>query len=112
MYVYTCIYVPSVAGSPGDSVQVEEQRVIHSSSRPLPKLKVEANVKNIRVAVVEDVQNPQALTLKVGELSQFVCVCVLYRMYCVLLYSIHIELAHHAIHCTIHMQVYTMRHRL
>ena len=45
-----------------------------ATTRPLPKLKVEASISNIRIAIVENAgDDPQALTLRV---SVCVCVCV------------------------------------
>ena len=43
------------------------KREIAKPKRPLPKLKVEANIKELRVAIIEavDEPQPQALTLKV-----------------------------------------------
>ena len=45
----------------------EEERSLAPprTPKPLPRLKVEANISGVRVAIVEDVDNPQALTLKV-----------------------------------------------
>ena len=37
-----------------------------AAAKQLPRLKVEASLANIRVAIVEDVDDPQALTLRVG----------------------------------------------
>ena len=43
--------------------------------KPLPRLKLEANIKEFRVAIIEavDEPQPQALTLKVGSTSSSVC---------------------------------------
>lgn len=54
---------------PGWSSPLGEDRVARPA-KPLPRLKVEANISNIRVAIVEDVDDPQALTLKV-----YTCMC-------------------------------------
>ena len=51
----------------GGSSEAEEDRAVRPA-RPLPRLKVEASIKNVRVAIVEDVDDPQALTLKVHTL--------------------------------------------
>ena len=54
----------SVVGSPvgGEGVLAKPA----AAKKPLPRLKVEANLTDIRVAIVEDVEDPQALTLRVG----------------------------------------------
>ena len=45
--------------------------LIPAKKKPMPKLKVEANIKEFRVAIIEavDEPQPQALTLKVFQLK-------------------------------------------
>ena len=48
------------------------QKTVTAAKKPLPKLKVEANIKEFRVAIIEavDKPQPQALTLKVYIVAQ------------------------------------------
>lgn len=58
------ILVPANASS----VTSKELSKREAKSKPLPRLKVEANIKEFRVAIIEavDEPQPQALTLKVA----------------------------------------------
>ena len=50
---------------PAGSPELEEEMGAVRPSKPLPRLKVEGSVSDIRVAIVEDMEDPQALTLRV-----------------------------------------------
>lgn len=68
MYVassHICMYTSAGISSPVEESSLAPPR----TPKPLPRLKVEVNISGVRVAIVEDVDNPQALTLKVYTYS-------------------------------------------
>ena len=59
------VYIVHVVGSPvaekGGALKPQ------AATKKMPRLKVEATLSNIRVAIVEDMEDPQALTLRVSS---------------------------------------------
>lgn len=53
--------------APTTTLELDKKEDTAKKSKPLPKMKVEANIKEFRIAVIEavDEPQPQALTLKV-----------------------------------------------
>ena len=62
MYVCVCMFAV------GSSVSEKGEELDRPTpaAKKIPRLKIEASLSNIRVAIVEDVGDPQALTLRVS----------------------------------------------